>query len=357
MNIKGAGIFIVENYKNTLVAVLFGKQGSKYSDTGGVIDNKETPEQCACRETREETANLLNISPHELKQISTSITFSSYKAYIIYVKNLSIMSYQHNIKKVLEECKKREWKENDSMVRIPLSLLMQVIDKGENTVNDLYKNKIQIKERTIHIVKRGKDILTSLYYQIPYNLYQSITLNHKMDCLIGTYTYTIQPEYVKVIKDTPQKREYPCAVYIIPNLKDKYKKINECNDTEGGLHIKLLGFSKIHPPLKTNLRYLSDVGKEPWRIDPSSFKIKNNTIFFCSGTLDQIANYLDNNSFQKIKGKRYSGTDWNISFNCVITDSIIKVLRRVTWSFIVIRDNKDGTYTWLFQNRYLVKNF
>jgi hypothetical protein len=62
-NITGAGILVVEFYKNTNCYVLFRSPHSKeYNDPGGLIDPGETPQESACRECREETANLLKFN-------------------------------------------------------------------------------------------------------------------------------------------------------------------------------------------------------------------------------------------------------------------------------------------------------
>jgi ADP-ribose pyrophosphatase YjhB (NUDIX family) len=351
MSIKGAGILIIENYKNNLVVTLFGNQGKEYSDLGGVMDPGETPIKAACREAREESANLIKIEPDELKNIGNSVTISAYKAYIVYIKNLSIQAYQQNVKKVFQDCNKRVWKENNSMTRIPLDRMIDTVIKNNKQVRDINNNKIKIRGRTIKIIEKAIDILDNIHTQIPHYLHQNVTLDSRMQCLIGTYTYTLKPQDPKTKKALPQKRDHRYAIYVVPNLKDKDKALHKCNQQWGGIHITLVGFSANHPPIKPNLKYLSNVGKTKWRIRGDTIRIRNNAIFFDSNTLDKIAIYLTKNTFQKVKGKRYSGTDWHITMDCAITENMLEILKKVSWTLCVVRDNNNGTYTWMDKYR------
>ena len=69
----GAGILIMELYKSNPVIILFGFNKTNFSDPGGLLNIGETPEMGACRECREETANLINIQPNELLQFGIPI--------------------------------------------------------------------------------------------------------------------------------------------------------------------------------------------------------------------------------------------------------------------------------------------
>jgi hypothetical protein len=354
MSVKGAGIFVIENYKNNLVAVLFGKHNEEYSDLGGVLDPGEKAAFTACREAREESANLIKIEPNELKQIAIPINHLSYRSYVIYVTNLNETDYQHNIKKILKDCKQHAWKENDSMTRILLDDLLETVIEGFDTVHDINDRKINIRARTIAIVKTGMAIFKSLYSKIPHKLYQNVTLDSKMNCLIGTYTYTLSPNIPKTTQALPLKRSHRYAIYVVPNLKGEHINFNKCNEL-GGLHVTLVGFSADHPQIKQNLEYLSQSGNNVWKINKKTMRIDNNALYFDSETLNKAAKYLARNSFQKVKGKKFSGIDWHLTINCPITENIINVLKKVSWSFVAVRENIDQTYT-LFE-KYIVKEF
>jgi hypothetical protein len=115
----------------------------------------------------------------------------------------------------------------------------------------------------------------------------------------------------------------------------------------------LAGFSNTHPPIKEFLSNLSKKGNIEWNINNKSITIKKNTIYFKSRTLDKIANLLADNMFKRIKGKKFSGIDWHISFpNCAIPSNMINILDNLSWSFVIVRENKNGTYTWL--EKYII---
>jgi hypothetical protein len=342
--LTGAGIFIVENNNNNLVAILFGNKGHEYSELGGVIDPGETPEETASREAKEESANLIQIKPHELKQISIPILHHKYMSYIIYINKISARDYYHNVKLVFGKCKPHVWKENSSMVRIDLQNLIQNSMANKNIMKDIDGNLIRVRDRTIGIVKKAINTFSNL--KNPITLHQNVTFTSRMSCLIGTYTYTIQQNIPQIQQLQNKTKSY--AIYAVPNFKNKDKHLHNCNIKWGGLHVTLAGFSPLHPQIKPFLQMLSRVGRKIWHINTNNIRIKNNTIYFNSRTLDKVANALANNGFNKIKGKKFSGVDWHITFeDCKIPPNIMNILAFVSWSFIIVRDNNDGTYSWL----------
>jgi hypothetical protein len=352
-NIKGAGILIIENYKNNIVAVLFGDK-KEFSDLGGVLDDGETPLEAACREAREESANLFKFEPNELKKNSIPITILAYKCYIVYVKGINATDYRHNINQVLSDCRSRVWKENDTMVRVPLKELIKSVKSNDNFVTDVGGREIKIRPRAIAIVKAALNELGDIHLQEPYYLYQNVTLSSKMKCLIGTYTYTFKENKPKNKNSTPRKSNNRFAIFIVPNLKGNDRKLHDCNIEWGGLHVTLVGFSTYHPPMIPNLKRLSSVKDDLWKIDMSTMRIQGNAIYFDSDTLDRAAEFLARNTFQKVKGPKFSNVDWHITFNCPITTGVINTLERVSWKFVIVEEtSKDIIFYEEFPVKYL----
>lgn len=190
--LTGAGIFIVQNYKNKNVVVLFGKNHKDYNEPGGIIDPGETPEEAACRETREETANLIKIKPHQLKKIGTPIRHHNYLSYIIYIKNLSLKDYYHNINLLQRKCNRRKhhhWMETDTAKRIDLDVFIKYVLADKNIIPDINGKMIPVRNRTIGIIKKGLNDFEKL--KNPVKLNDKVTVMSKMKCLIGTYTYIL----------------------------------------------------------------------------------------------------------------------------------------------------------------------
>jgi 8-oxo-dGTP pyrophosphatase MutT (NUDIX family) len=346
MSITGAGIFIVEDLNGIKVATLFGNWGGVYSEPGGIIDMSETPEQCACRETQEETANMLSLEPHELSQIAVKVVKDKYVSYIVYLKNLSDVVYYQNVFKIFGKCDSHVWKETNSMVRIPLQDLINTALAHKEWVRDINGLLVQVRGRTLGIVRNFVNVFSTL--QNPIILNQNYVLNNKMRCLIGTSTYTTKQYNPIYPYAWPIQRQHKYAIYVVPNLVGAETALHKC-DARGGLHVTLVDFSDNHPSLKMNLKIINQMGSIPWKMDPSTIRINNNTIFFSSGTINTAANILRSNTFQKVMGLRYSNMDWHISFNCVLPLNIVSILSNCTWSYVIVRMNDDGTYIGLEQ--------
>lgn len=350
-NLTGAGIFIIENYKNHIVATLFGNHGRSYSEPGGRIDPGESPEVAACRETREETANLIRIFPQELQQYSKPVIHNQYMAYIIYLKDINSQLHRHNVHKIFQDCGDHSWKENSSITRIPLRTLVEVALRNTHYATDLQGGIVNISDRTLGIVRKSIQILNNISFSLfPLQLHVNMTVASRMSCLIGTYSCTVKPiqppAQINLINQTPTKYRY--GVYIVPKLKPDNQKLHDCNPKWGGLHVTLLGFSSKHPDLRRNIKKTSRAGMNKWRMDTKTIEVRNNAVYFRSATLDKVANHLSKSGFQKIKGKFFSGLDWHITFaDCQIPHNIDEILKRVSWSFVIVKEENNGTYSWV----------
>jgi hypothetical protein len=384
---KSAGIYIIEKYKNNIVVVLFGKKNIQYCEPGGIIDPGETSIETACRETREESANLIKITPNELQQISNdSIIANKHISYIIHVNNLSINDYYNNINIIFNKCKHHHcWKENNDMVRIDLKLLINNSLKGINQIHDINNNLINLRSRIIDLTKNGAHKLLNKYTL--YVLNRNLTTNSRMNCLNGTIYYSLnktnnaQNIFNNIKKkhnnvpvnnniqfninthnnlfNTNAMNKFNYAVCIVPRLKDKYKKLHLCNEY-GKLHITMTSFSHDHPSLfqaysnlfndTSNLLLLNN-----WKIcqnNDMACDIIDKYITVKSKTLNKIALLLQSNNFKKIK----SSNSWHITITyCNILHKILKILKKVNWTYAFLIKHHDNTYNWVINKYAYVK--
>jgi hypothetical protein len=199
----GAGIFIIELYKSIPVVVLFGFDKTNFSDPGGLLEIGETPEMGACRECREETENLINITPDELSKISIPIISGQYKSYAIYIQNINVRDYIKNVTQIFNTCSSMCWKETNTITRINLYDIINSAQKFSSYVYDIYGKKCFIRGRTMGLVRRGVSIFINMIKNNPVTLTRNLVTTSKMPCLIGTYSYTIG-----TIKQNPKNKKH-----------------------------------------------------------------------------------------------------------------------------------------------------
>lgn len=327
--ITGAGIMIVEFYKNTNCYVLFRSPRSKeYNDPGGLIDPGETPQETACRECREETANLLKFNVNDL---SYHVKVGGYISYIVYVNGLSKMDYQNNIRITHAGCA-HQWTETDRMVRIP------IININFNTlpyVWDYDGNSILLRGRTSRIIKETAKILVNILQARPVQLHKQVTQVSRNKCLLGTITYTTSQS--NIINTGRNKIEY--AIYIAPDIQfTTYQQLQSCNRW-GGLHITIAGFSKSQP-FQSIVQF--PIRSKRWSPNKNTSFVKQKYIIIKSNTLDKISVYLNSLGVKKLKGPIFGNGHWHITVNCPNVPTIAKILYRSSWSlYIVTKSNNN----------------
>ena len=359
---KGAGILIIESYKGQPVITLFGKDGFNYADLGGRIDPGESPEEAACREAREESANLINIGPHEIVQYSIPVKHQEYVAFIMYVDGIFFKDYAHNINVIFTGCnpyKQKHWMETNSMARIPLNNILLAAQAHIDYANDVNGSVVQIRGRTMGLIRNAYNVIANIVQTNPTPLYKHNVTSSRIPCLIGTYTYTISSTAIYTSQIQPYQhqsyqiqktgKESKYAIYIGPDLNAKSSPfLSNCNPQWGGMHVTIAGFHPDNIDAKKFIKYLSSQGSTKWTVSINKIKVnnKNNTIYFESNTLDNIASFLKKNKFQKVKGPKYSGEEWHMSSDCPIPKNIKDILKKQTWSLHVIKQ-KNGNITWL----------
>ena len=353
---KGAGILLLENYKNNPVITLFGRDGLNFSDVGGKIDPGETPEEAAYREGREETANLINISPDELNFYAGRVEFNGYVAYIMYIDQISYYDYAHNLNIIFNNCssKQNHWKETNSMTRIPLNNIVLAAQNNFDYAADINGKTVPIRGRTMGIIRTGMNVLVSMINLMkPIKLYKHLVTSSRLACLIGTYTCTITEQSIyakspsKFGKSKYGSKNTSYGIYIAPDLNNNsHPFLINCNPTWGGMHVTIAGFHPENINAKKFIKYLSSQGSTHWTVSIDKIKVKDNTIYFASRTLDKIANFLHDNDFNRVKGKKNAGVEWHISSDCPVPKNIKNILNNQTWSLVVIKQ-KNNSVKWL----------
>lgn len=183
-HITGAGVLIIELYKNTICFVLFKTKYNEYCEPGGLRDDGEKITQTASRECREETANLLKIHP---KFLTYHVIANSYMSFVVPITGLRRSDYLHNMKLVHKKCP-HQWRETHDMVRVPITN----ISINTRTCKTYDGNTISLRGRSHHVIKMFMSIADTYLQHIQfYKLNKHITQSKHNKCLNDTITYTI----------------------------------------------------------------------------------------------------------------------------------------------------------------------
>lgn len=192
---KGAGIMIIEKYNNENVITLFGKKNNNtYADLGGVVDDPENYYETAFREAREESGNLIYITPSQLKKYGVPIKLQKYRCYLMYITNLSTKDYYDNMSHIFKHCVDyscHTWKETNDVVRFPINQFINNNTKVNSYV-DTNKIKHKIRTRTIEIINQNIDKIQKMVKNPPIQLTRRRAVKTSIKCLNNTISYQIK---------------------------------------------------------------------------------------------------------------------------------------------------------------------
>lgn len=336
LQISGAGILIVERYNGMNCYTFFRDMKGHYNEPGGIRDGGETPQETACRECREETSNLIQLSPNILNEY---VIVDQYMAFVVYLDGLHKTDYIHNSKITRRKCA-HHWAETNDMERVPLQNIN--LNYLPNVVTYEGKN-IQLRGRTCKVVIEASKIIVRFLQQQPITLFRQITNLSRNQCLIGTITYTAIPLRQPLVQQYNKMSNKNFAIYVAPDIQfTKYKVLQKCNKKFGGIHITLAGFSSSHP---INLLNQLPITTKHWTPDVNSIYTADKHIIIRSNTLDKLAEQLNLFGFKKIKGPFHKGDEWHMSLNCKNIKKVMEILLLSTWAIYVVVE-KNNKLKW-----------
>lgn len=354
MKTGGSGILIIESYNGTNVVTLFEDKKGMCADLGGYIDKGENPEEAACREAQEESANLLTIKPDQLLKIGRPSNIGGYISYIIYVMGLSRKTYKNNLKQIERKCKQKHWKETRKMIRFPLNNIINISQQHIQITSDVDGKQRTIRDRTTAIIRKGVNLINQLIMGKPHVLRRKKIKKSDMKCLIGTTTFKIDRYSLSLLgtnyhpqtvyRNPTQGISY--GIYVAPKLTSRTEPfLVNCNPTWGGMHITLVGFSYNNPEILNFLSQMAFNGTRPWSVNVNTLFVNKNTINFKSNTLDRIADYLAYNGFTNVKGPKYSNFMWHMSSDCPVPYDIKRVMLSTNWVLVKVSSH-NGIIRW-----------
>lgn len=304
----GAGILLIEKYDNDYFFLFVGNtKKNVYEDPGGKRDHGESPEETAVRECREETLNLINIFPKELKILGKPHKIGNYVSFFLFVSGLHLEYHKINQFITKKNCSDSSWKEMDNIVRLPVEYFFdpknsENIDNNGHTIRNrtqkiVYKHTTAIKK----IIKTDK----------PFKLIKRTTIDDS-NCTNNTISFGIMG-----ITELTQNQIFDkLEILVVPQFSN-----NEYNSL--GIYINLCTISDNYEKIVQKIKNASFSGRLPWKIDQ---KI-DNRFKFKSDLLKKIEKYLTNNNSRKI---------YSLSMPKKYPNDILNCIFAAKWSYSII---------------------
>ena len=194
---SGSGTLILENYKNNnniIPSIVLCKDiRGFFSDFGGHYEKKHNNIfKTAISETREESANLINLKKNTIEKqeyidIKHENTF--YRSFIIKINGISRKYFRKNLHIIKENNAEDHWLEMSDITHVPIKNIIKMVENKKEFCNDIYGNKIKIRNRTIDIIKCGKNkILNKIKNKEIGNFNKNKFLVKKNNFLKNTYS-------------------------------------------------------------------------------------------------------------------------------------------------------------------------
>jgi hypothetical protein len=204
--ITGAGVIIVEDYKNydnkviPTILVVKNRSSGYLSDFGGSYSKKHYDiSKTAADELREESINLIDIpsdilAEHEYYDIP-GIKDTYYRVYVIKAKNISGKYFFIN-KKIIDSHpdSKKYWKETKSIHHIPIDTIKfeALLDRKTVKFKDVRNKTNKIHMRLRKALFYGKDVINEVLKEESLVSKKNLVIETENGFKRGTYVFRYQ---------------------------------------------------------------------------------------------------------------------------------------------------------------------
>jgi len=208
VNYSGAGVLILEDYYRKdgmivpCIVLVKNRALDLYTDFGGIYETKHgSLQQTASSELREESRNLLNISPHLLTTKIDIPAFNDhhYREYVLKINGINRKSFLHNCH-VIDDYKNngsyvpRSWLETNDIAHIPIdSIDFDLLNKrGTITLRDVINRQIVLDGRVKKVLRTGHNTIINMLSQIPMARHRDMKMYKSTDWTNKTYSYVVK---------------------------------------------------------------------------------------------------------------------------------------------------------------------
>jgi len=208
INYSGAGVLIIEDYymKNGTVEpciiLVRNKASCEYTDFGGSFEKiHKSLQTTASIELREESRNLLNVSPRFMTEKIDMPAFNNqfYRVYLLKINGISRKYFLHNCRLMdtlyLKGIKvPRSWRETSDIAHIPIKNIdfNKLGVRGKIILHDVDGRTINLGGRTKKAIYHAKSAIDKMIKQNPIAKRRDM-LNYKSNNWADkTYSYVLK---------------------------------------------------------------------------------------------------------------------------------------------------------------------
>lgn len=198
--LTGAGILLLEKFKNEWIVILFKDHTKTFADIGGLYESKHGDvKETAKQELEEESRKLFKINNNEILTNYLDIKNNSniyYRLYFLNITDIGFKNYSSlpDYKTLFEKNRdiidnnpyySKSWKETTEIKRFKLIDLLNLVYQDKLYCKDMFGETHKIRRRVKDIMIEINNI-NKFEELVPPNIYKSIINNS-----YGTTTYNL----------------------------------------------------------------------------------------------------------------------------------------------------------------------
>ena len=203
---SGAGVVVVEKYRKSngvvvpCIILVRTKMSGLYMDFGGTYETSHGGLRVtATSELREESRNLLHVSPLKLKKyVDIPSGRHSYRAYIIRIEGIIRKYFDYNAKLLDRRHKKginvpRSWRETDDIRHIPISEInpIKLGMRGMITLKDVNGVNIHLHGRAKSVLMHSYRLILNALKKNPLGRFNDMRIQKSADWKNKTYRFKL----------------------------------------------------------------------------------------------------------------------------------------------------------------------
>ena len=199
---SGAGVIVIEKYTKSngdrvpCIILAKPKWSKLYMDFGGSYEKDHRGLRItASSELREESRNLINLSPLKLiKYVDIPAGMHLYRSYVVRIDGIDSNCFKHNAQ-LLDNRKNvpKSWRETEDIKHIPITKSnIAQIRRGNTKLKDVNNNDIYLHDRAKGVILRNFATIQKMINSNPLARYKDMCIYKSTGWKNKTYTFNIK---------------------------------------------------------------------------------------------------------------------------------------------------------------------